>query len=127
MKKLLLAAIFGLLATGLLEAACGKRWCGPRRANRCKTECEPTPPICCKTIMVDQTIQVPKVIRVPARRIVTKRPDIVEEVCQPDVMVRIPQPPIPQEDRCEWRKQPSKFVTHKQPDCVTFECPPECD
>lgn len=123
MKKLVLAAIVGLLATGLLEA----RWCGFRRNNCCKTECEPTPPICCKTIMVDETIKVPKTIRVPARRIVTKRPDIVEEVCTPDVMVRIPQPPIPQPDRCEWRKQPSKLVRHPQPDCVTYECPPDCD
>ena len=127
MKKILLAAIVGLLTTGLLEA----RWGGARRNGccqpSCQTECEPTPPICCKTIMVDETIKVPKVIRVPARRICTKRPDIVEEVCQPDIMVRIPQPPIPQPDRCEWRKQPSKFVTHKQPDCVTYECPPDCD
>lgn len=125
MKKLVIAAVLGLLTAGLLEAH-GRRWCG-RKAKACNVECEPTPPICCKTIMVDETIKVPKTIRVPARRIVTKRPPIIEEVCQEDVMVRIPMPPIPQPDRCEYRKQPSKFITHEQPDCVTYECPPDCD
>jgi hypothetical protein len=77
--------------------------------------------------MVDKVIQVPKTIEVPARKIVIPQPDHIEYIPQPAVEVRIPQPPIPQCDIIEYRCVPDKVVTHKQPDCIRWECPADCD
>ena len=154
-NKLMLAAVIGLLSTGAIFAfgrrngdCCPQRRsraCRPKRRNndccpkrnncppRCKRRSrvvsEPTPPRCCKTIMVDKTIQVPKVIEVPARKIVTPQPDLIEYIPQEPVEVRIPQPAtiIENPDIIEYRCQPDKVVHHKQPDCIRFECPVDCD
>ncbi len=151
MKKLLLTVAV-LLSPIVLEArqygrygrnsarygsACGTSGCRtacpmpcatPRAMSCAPAECnEPTPPRCCKTIMVPETIQVPKVVEVPARRIVIPQPDVIEYIAQPPVEVRTPQPPIPQPDIISYRCVPDKIVHHKQPDCIRYECPADCD
>lgn len=145
-NKLMLAAVIGLLSTGAVFAGWRRRSgnccpsrrrtaaCCPAPARACPPACapsrmevEPTPPRCCKTIMVDKVIQVPKTVEVPARRIEIPQPDIIEHIPQPAVEVRIPQPPIPQPDIIEYRCVPDKVVRHAQAPCVRYECPADCD
>ncbi len=149
-NKLMLAAVIGLLSTGAVIAfgrrngnCCPERrsrkccpprrntnCCPPRRSRACAPSCvttEPTPPRCCKTIMVDKVIQVPKTIEVEARKIVIPQPDLIEHIPQPPVEVRIPQPPIPQPDIIEYRCVPDKVVRHPQEPCIRYECPADCD
>ena len=147
-NKLMLAAVIGLLSTGAVLAFGGKRngnccptkrtkncspckttsACNPRKAcGRSSFKSEPVAPRCCKTIMVDKTIQVPKVIEVPARKIVIPQPDLIENIPQQPVEVRIPQPPVPQPDIIEYRCVPDKVVRHPQEPCVRYECPADCN
>ena len=73
MKKLLLALAVGLTAVSLVQA--GRRSYGPRRARRscaprCRPKnCEEAPPKCCKTVMVDKTIQVCETVEVAAKKV----------------------------------------------------------
>ncbi len=150
-NKLMLAAVIGLLSTGALLAFGGRRngnCCGrPARRSRracgtcptrtaCPPRCgpsrvvsEPAPPRCCKTIMVDKTIQVEKVIDVPARKIVTPQPDLIEYIPQKAIEVRIPQPAtvIQNPDIIEYKCVPDKVVRHAQDPCIRYECPAECN
>ena len=129
MKKLLFAAVAGLLTMGVLQAGCGwrnRRNCCPTRRRTCaprRVSCEPTPPRCCKTIQVPKTIMVDKVIEVPARKIVIPQPDVVEHICQDPICIKIPVTTY----RYEYKPVPDKVVHHKQPDVIRYECPADCD
>lgn len=135
MKRILFASIAILLSMGAaVEAGLFRRRCNNGCARPVcarpvvKEEC-PVEPVCCKTIQVPTTVMVPKVINVPARKIVTPRPDLVEYIPQPCLTVRRPQPPIvtPQPDIIEEIPQPDKVRYIKQAPCVRFECPPDCE
>ncbi len=134
MKKMLFASIV-LLSASLADARrCGTRRCDRRttcatscaRPVSCAQPCEPVAPRCCKTIMVPQTIQVEKVIEVPARKIVIPQPCLVEHIPQPPIEVRIPQPPIPQPDIIEYKCVPDQIRQIPQPDLIRWECPADC-
>ena len=148
-NKLMLAVVIGLLSTGALFAF-GRRnngnCCPPRRSrracgtcstrNNCAPRCgprrvvsEPAPPRCCKTIMVDKTIQVAKVIDVPARKIVTPQPDLIEYIPQKAIEIRIPQPDtvIKNPDIIEYKCVPDQVRHIKVDPCIRFECPDGCN
>ncbi len=119
---------YGSCKTSSCRTSCAPTACAPYAGSSaaCAVE-EPCPPRCTKTIMVPQTIQVPKVIEVPARKIVMPQPDVIERIPCPPVEVRTPQPPIPQPDCISYRCVPDRIVHHKQPDIIRYECPTDCN
>ncbi len=142
MKKLLLALVVGLAAVSLVQARYrrgvyrrGRNWssqrgsrCAPRCAPKCApVRCEPRAPKCYKNIMVPVTVEECRQIEVPARKIVIPQPDLVECIPQPAIEVRTPQPPIPQPDIITYKCVPDKIVHHKQPPCIRYECPADCN
>ena len=134
MKKMIFAALLAVLSVSAIAQA---RWFG--RGNCCPRPCptacppvagpacEPTPPVCHKTIMVPQTIQVPKVIEVPARRIVMPQQDLCVRTPQPAQRIEIPCPPIPQPNIVKYECVPDKIEYIKQPPLIRYECPPDAD
>lgn len=142
MKKLVIASIAILLTTsaahgwGLFgrRGNCGgcprmaARACAPAAcATPCAEVCEPTPPRCTKTVMVDRVIKVPQTVEVAPRRIETPVPDRVVYVEQPCKYRRIPQPAIPQPDLIEEVPQPCLVKRIPQRPEVRYECPTDCD
>lgn len=137
MKRILFASIAILLSVGSTFAwrsnrsSCYRGGCARTVscARPCQKPCEPVAPRCCKTVMVDTIVQVPKVVEVAAIKKVTPMPDIVEVIEQPCQEIHIPQAPtiIQNPDLIEYRPVPAKIVRHKQPPCVTYECPCDCE
>lgn len=141
MNRIVFALMAILLTAGAVQAGLFRRGgynngngcCGARSARvcaepACAPACEPQAPICCKTIQVPTTVMVDKEITVPARKIVTPVPDVIEYVEQPCIEVRTPQPPIvcPQPDIITYKAQPCKIMRHPQPPCIRWECPRDC-
>jgi len=122
MKKMLFASII-LLSAGLLQArCCTQRTSCPTRG----TTCEPTKPICCKTIQVPTTVMVDKVIQVEPRRVITPVADVIEYIPQAALKVITPQPPIQQCDKIHYVCQPDKVRCLKQASIISYECPADC-
>ncbi len=132
MKRMIFATIALLMTAGVVQAGWFGRGCNNGCARRsvcepvCAQTCEPAIPKCCKTIKVPVTVMEDRVIEVPARKIVTPVPDVIEYVPQAATEIRTPQPPIPQPDIITYRCNPDKIVRHPQPPCVRYECTPDC-
>ncbi len=127
MKKLLFAAVAGLLTMGVLQAGCGWRNRCPRRRacpTRCpRRECPPAKPICYKTFQVPKTVYVDERVEVEAREIRIKNADIVREIPQDPICVKIPVTTY----RYEYKPVPCKYEHIPVPDTVRYECPVDCD
>lgn len=143
MNKLLLAALAGLLTTGIAEARLFRNGgnCCPTRSN-CASKCERScakpcakpcaktcgpsikPPVCCKTIQVPRTVMDNKVIEVPAEEVRTPNPDRMIRHPQPCEEVRIP---LPQCYRTEYKSVPDEIEYIKVPDTISYRCPADCD
>ncbi len=128
MKRLTLIAVLSL---SMLSLNAHGHWF---RGNSCATSCvapvvcdstgySEVPPICTKTVMENKVIQVPKTVRVPARRIEIPQPDIIEHIPQAPRKICIKQPPIPQPDIIKYECVPDKVVCKPQPNIVRYECP----
>jgi hypothetical protein len=139
MNKLLLAALAGLVTTGIMEARmyrnggnCGtnRSYCASKSerscAKPCAKKCGPSikPPVCCKTIQVPRTVMDTKVIEVPAEEVRTPNPDRIIRHPQPCEEVRIP---LPQCYRTEYRDVPDEIEYVKVPDTISYRCPADCD
>lgn len=140
MKRIVFAMLAVLLTVGIAQAGFwGRRGgcCNNRPArSMCETSCAPScepvcppAPTCCKTIEVPTTVMVKKEITVPARKIVTPVPDVIEYVEQPCLEIRTPQPPIvcPQPDIITYKAQPCVIKRHPQAPCIRWECPRDCE
>lgn len=137
MKRLLTITVLGISMVNFTNSSFCGFW---KRGNKCHTEqrcaescqtscvatCEKScevPPICTKTVMENKIIQVPKVVRVPARKFLVPQPDIIERIPQPARKIVIPQPPIPQPAIIKYECVPDKIVCKKQEPLVRYECP----
>jgi hypothetical protein len=129
MKKMICAAVFGLLFVSVTQAFFGRgcnTGCNVGYATGCATACaEQTPPICTKTIQVPRTIMETKVITVPAIREVIPQPALCRRIPQPAKCIRVPQAPlvIQQPDRITYEAQPDKVEYIQQAPLVRYKCP----
>ncbi len=126
---MIVASVIALLSVSAANAWFGgRRGCCPsRRVASCAPRTVECAPKCFKRIKVPKTIEVEECVEVPARKIVIPQPDIVERIAQAPIEVRIPQPPIPQPDRVEYKCVPDKIVHHPQAPCIRYECPTDCE
>ena len=143
MKKMICAAVFGLLfvnvAHGFFGRGCntgcavgystgyGVGYAGSSAFGYADSSAayEQAPPICTRSIQVPRTVMETKVVTVPAIRQVIPQPALCRRIPQPARCIRIPQPPIvtPQADLIKYEAVPDRVEQVPQAPIIRYMCP----